>query len=375
MTAVAAIVVAAGCLYLLTAAWAVRRFAAERPMPPTDPVPVTILKPLCGAEPDLHDLLHSFCRQDYPRLQVVFGVQGEDDPAIAVVRRLIADLPGADLALVVDGRRHGGNLKVGNLINMMAAARHDLLVIADSDMKVTPAYLGAVTAPLADPAVGAVTCLYAGRCRGGRWSRLAAMAINYGFLPSVLVGRLGGRLQGCFGATIALKRATLERVGGFAALRDHLADDHALGEAVRAQGLRVVLSPYVVEDRVAEADFAALVRHELRWARTIRAVAPWSFAASAITHPGAWALLAIPLAGWAAAPLVLGAFAALLALMRTVERALALPPAPAWLALPRDLLSLAVLVMAFCGNTVIWRGRRFAVGPDGRLVMKEDPRS
>jgi ceramide glucosyltransferase len=178
---------AAGCLYLLYAGWVTRRFAARALRRTGQLLPASILKPLCGEDPDLYENLASFCRQDYPAFQLVFGVQDPADPAIAVVRRLMAEFPGRDLALVVERGHDGGNLKVANLQNMLPAARHELIVIADSDMRVAPDYLAAVTAPLLDPATGLVTCLYRGVPAAGRWSRLGASHINHGFLPQALV--------------------------------------------------------------------------------------------------------------------------------------------------------------------------------------------
>ena len=193
-----------GCIYLLYAGFAVRHFAARRQPIEADSGPVSILKPLCGEDPDLYDNLASFCRQSYAHWQIVFGVQDSNDPAIAVVRRLMAEYPDTDLALVVEGGRRDGNLKVANLQNMLPAARYELIVIADSDMRVAPDYLASVTAPLADPALGLVTCLYRGVPTGGIWSKLACLHINHGFLPQAVVAEMIGAGTGCFGATVAL---------------------------------------------------------------------------------------------------------------------------------------------------------------------------
>jgi ceramide glucosyltransferase len=362
---------AAGSLYLLFAGLAVRRFAARaQPLAPTAP-PVSILKPLCGEDARLYDNLESFCRQEYPQWQVVFGVQDAGDAAIPVVRRLIAAYPEADLDLVVEPSRRDGNLKVANLQNMLPKARHDVIVIADSDMQVRPDYLADVTAPLADRSTGLVTCLYRGVSAGGLWSELACLNINHGFLPQALVAAaLGERNGGCFGATIALRRDTLDAVGGLAAIAHSLADDHALGAAVRRLGRKVVLSPHVVDNVVAEPSLAALFRHELRWSRTIRAIAPAGFAGSILTQPmvlalGALALGAAPLPAAAALALALLCRAAM---VRMVDRALRLPRTPLWLMPLRDLLSFAVFIATFLSRTVAWRDRTFRIGRDGQLI-------
>ena len=359
-----------GVIYSVIALVAVRRFASLRPPQPGAHVPVTILKPLCGAEPELFENLRSFCRQAYPEVQIVCGVAAADDPASAIVRRLQAELPQADIALVIDGRNHGINGKVSNLINMMAAARHDLLVIADSDMRVEPDYLDAIVADVTASAGGLVTCLYVGHPIENFWARLGALYINHGFLPSVLVGRMFGVDTGCFGATMALERRTLEAIGGFEPFRDVLADDHALGAAVRALGRKVVLSPRLIGTSVGEADLKSLIQHELRWARTIRSIAPLGFAGSAATYPVALALLALPAAGFAggSALILAVALAARFLVSWGVDRAFGLAAQPRWLAPVRDVLSLGILIASFCGARVAWRGRAFRVGPDGRLT-------
>ena len=368
---------AVGVLYLAVAAWAVRRFVA---LPRTQSAfrpPVTVMKPLYGDEPNLYENLRSFCVQAYPHVQVVFGVGRASDPAVAVVEQLRADLPDADIALVVDGRIHGANFKIGNLINMMGRAKHDLLVIADSDMHVGPDYLDGVVGPLLEPGVGLVTCLYRGRPVGGTWSRVGAMFINHGFLAQVLVGRLVGADNGCFGATMALRHQTLEQVGGFEAFRDQLADDYALGAAVRGLGLRVALSPHIVDTQVCEPDIHALLRHELRWARTLRSIEPLGYGASIITHPLPAALALLIASGGTRYALAI--FAAVLAcrmVYNTVtDSALAATPSAAWLVPVRDLVSVSVLIASFCGTSVTWREHTFRVAPDGQLTLDGDVRS
>jgi len=361
----------AGAGYCVLARHAAIRFARQRPPAPMpDRPPVTVLKPLAGGDPELYDNLLSFLAQDWPEVQLVCGVSDAADPAIAVVERLRRDHPHRDIAMVIEPRRHGGNRKVGNLLNMVGAARHDVMVIADSDMRVDRDYLAAIVPPLSQNGVGLVTCLYRGRPRPDPWSALGALQINAGFVPQVLVGHLTGAAEGCYGATMALTRDTLARIGGFAALADHLADDWLLGEKVRGLGLRVVLSPYLVDDILSEAGLGPLFAHERRWARTIRLLAPWGQLGSIVTHPLPIALFALALGGgWMAMVALVLALTARLALVYGALRAFGLPTVPAWLVPVRDMLSFAVWLSCWFGSTVAWRGERYRVGADGKLTI------
>jgi ceramide glucosyltransferase len=335
---------------------------------------VSVLKPLHGDEPELYENLRSFAEQDYPGVQIVLGVNDPQDGALRAGRALIRDLPAREIALVVDPRARGSNRKVANLENMLEAARHEVIVLADSDMRVDPHYLAAVTAPLRDPLTGVVTCLYKGAASGGRWSELGAMHINFWFLPGALVADALGVGGGCFGATIALRRETLERIGGFTRLRDELADDHKIGDEVRALGLAVVLSPYIVETRVTEPTFTALWQHELRWARTERAVAPAGFAGSVLSHPVAIAALGAAMAGFGLTSSIFLVISCVLrwATARIVARALGLHPAKPWLLAVRDALSFAVFVASYFGRTVVWRDEFLRVEASGRMTANGD---
>lgn len=341
---------------------------------PKDQPPVTILKPLCGLEHGLIENLRSFCRQDYDRFQIVFGVRDADDPVIAVVKSIRAEFPEHDLVLVVNGRVIGRNLKVSNLVNMFSAARHDILVIADSDMRVRPDYLRAVVAPFARADVGATTCLYSGSSGSSPVSRLGAMFINDWFLPSALIPAILGKLAFCFGATMAVRRAVLAAGGGFEALAGFLADDYKLGQLVAAQKRMIALVPYVVENVVAEDSLKSLFDHEIRWARTIRSVQPVGYALSAVTEILPIALVAaIPMyiltdsALLAAVP-VIGALALRLGLHYAVGAAVGAKGVHApWLVPLRDLLSLAVRISSYSGNTVLWRQQVLTVRASSRI--------
>jgi ceramide glucosyltransferase len=356
--------------YLAGTVIAALRFARRRITLPDEQPAVSVLKPLYGTEPGLYENLLSFVDQDYRAMQIVFGVRNPDDDALPIARRLIAEHPDRDIALVVDSRVSGRNLKVANLVNMLPAARHDILVFADSDMRVGRHYLAAVTAPLRNPAIGLVTCLYKGQPSGGLWSRLGALHINFGFLPSALLGEAMGAGGGCFGATIALRRAVLERIGGLAVVRDELADDHRIGAAVRDAGFVTALSPYMVRTSVCERSFKCLWRHELRWARTVRLMAPVGFAGSVVTHTVALAALAALVCGFSLTSLVFLAMSCALrwASAAAIARTLRLPIAGLWLLPVRDLLSFAVFIGSFCGRNVSWRDQLFRIEPSGIIV-------
>jgi ceramide glucosyltransferase len=364
---------AIGCVYLWYACHAVQRFS-RRPLPSAAvQPPVTVLKPLHGEDPALAENLRSFCRQDYAQFQIVCGVADADDAAIPVVRTLMAEFPSLDLTLIIDPRRNGANLKIANLGNMLPAARHGLLVIADSDMRVRPDYLAAVTAPLVAPGMraGLVTCLYRGLSSGGLWSDLACLHINHGFLPQAVVAEALGLGAGCFGATMVLERSMLESAGALAALVNTLADDHVLGQLVRRQGARVELSPYLVDDIVAETSLLGLFRHELRWARTIRLVAPAGFLGSAVTYPVPFAAIAVALGGLPviAPVMLLVALACRIATGWRIDRAFGLRRSSWWLLPARDLLSFTIFVASFLGRRVAWRGRKFRIGRSGQLMI------
>ncbi len=362
----------AGIAYLVAAVGSVAAFARRRPGPaPDDCPPVTVLKPVCGLEHGLRESLRSFCDQDYPAFQVIFGVRDPQDPAIPVVREVIGEFPALQPLLLVGGAENAANLKVSSLANMFREARHDLIVVADSDMRVDRDYLRAVASPFGDPRVGAATCLYTGTPVGGLASRLGAMFITDWFLPSVLVALAFQELRFCFGATMAVRREALAAIGGFEALAPYLADDYMLGNLVAQRGYRVALSPYVVECVVAEADFRSLVAHELRWARTVRACRPAGYAFSIIGNGAVSLALLHFLASGLGAPglAVLLPAIALRVVLHAAVRAAARVPAPAspWLLPVRDLLCLAIWAASFRGRGVIWKGRRFSVRPDGRF--------
>jgi ceramide glucosyltransferase len=361
-----------GSAYSVLAGILVARFARSTRPVLHNAEDVTLLKPLYGAEPALAEDLRSFCMQDYPaEVQMVCGVQDPSDPAGDIVRRLRAKFPNRKIDLVVGSRPEGGNPKISNILNMFSLARHDILILSDSDMSVGPTYVRDVVAALQQPEVGLVTCLYRGRAVGGVWSRLAAAAVDQHFLPSVLVGLSLGLAKPCFGSTIALRRTTLQRIGGFEAFADTLADDYAMGDAVRRLGLKVAIPPFTIGHTFAETSFGEVLAHELRWARTIRLVDPIGYAGSIVTHPLPFALAALMLNGGSSA-ISIAVLAATLASRLFVPIQVGRLPgggkSSAWLSPFRDLVSFAVFIASFMPGAVKWRDRHYRVGSDGTVT-------
>lgn len=338
---------------------------SARALPAKAP-PTSILKPLCGTEPGLYERLRSFCQQPCAQLQIVCGVRDRDDPALEVVRRLQAEFPAIAVDIVADPSAPGASGKVSNLINMLPLARHDILVIADSDVRVGPDYLQRVIAPLLEEGVGIVTCLYRGSPGPGLWSLLGAMFINEWFMPAVRITARCGSRSFVSGATIAMRRAALNRIGGFAAIADQLADDYRLGELTRRAGLNTVLSDLEVETAVNEATLGHVLRHELRWLRTIRAVQPLGYAFAGVTFGMPAAILATVLAGGSRLTLAMLAITAIARFVLDSSPRKACPfLAQLWLVALSDLLTFSLWCWGFATRQVQWREARYRVARDG----------
>ena len=365
---------ALGCLFMLFAA--ALMWSSTRPQPATEPAPdLTILKPLHGDEAGLYENLASFCEQDYSgAVQIVFGVENPNDPAIAVVERLRAAYPGKALELVVEPRAVGSNPKVANLINMSGRIAHDVIVLADSDIRVRRDYLARLVGALERQGGGAVSCPYYGISTGSLWSHLAQLTIDSHFLPGVVVGARLKLSQPCLGSTIALRRSSLAAIGGFEPLADCLADDYVLGELLRERGEPVSVLSFAVGHVCAESSIVELWRHELRWALTIRTVDPLGYLGWTVTHAFPLALIAWLLGGgWPAVGLAAAALACRTVLIFATERGYGLPPHPYWLIPVRDLLSFAVFVAGFVARDVSWRGHHYELMSEG--ILKPDRRS
>ncbi len=382
LAGIAVLLAACGLLAVMAGAIAVQRFAVRAPARAQIHPAVTVLKPLCGDEPLLEAALASICGQAYPSFQVVFGVQDANDPALQVVQRVKDRFAACDIAVVVGAASHGPNRKISNLINMMEVARHDVFVFSDSDLHVAADYLERIVAALEMPGAGLVTTVCVGLpTTDGLAASLGATVISHSFLPGALLSRALGR-QDCLGTTMALRRGTLARIGGLASLVRHLADDHVLGRRIHMLGLGIELAGTVPLTAVPEGSLRALWQHELRWARTIRALEPVLFALSTVQFPLFWAAAAFALSGgspWFAV-LFTTAWAFRAGAARWIDHALLRQrwpagAAPVWLLPLRDVMSVTQVAASYLGARVVWRGRvmRADDGRTAALTRVESP--
>ena len=340
--------------------------------------PVTILKPIYGLDPDMLDCLRSFCQQDYPRYQVIFGLQDKNDPAIPLVKQVIKEFSDNDTSFIINTELHGTNHKVSNLINMSPNIKYEYILIADSDMRVSKKYLSQVVEPFSNEKVGVITCLYNGKPKGKITSRLNAMFINTWFLPSVLISHMLQPMRYCLGATMIVKRSILNRIGGFESLSNHLADDYILGKLISSLGYKIHLSDYIVENIVEETSFKNLTLHELRWARTLRRVEPIGYALTFLTDSlvlgiilgvtlyvitGGLILLLVPAFLTLVLRIILHNSSNEITKSGNITEILLIPL--------RDILSFFIRVISYTGNSVKWRDNMFSVDHLGLMHEKQ----
>jgi ceramide glucosyltransferase len=366
--------------YYALCLWSAARFLGERkaagggarPTPLLLP-PISILKPLRGTDPEMYESFRSHCLQNYSAYEIIFGVSEVDDPAIGFVERLKAEFPRIPIRVVLCLRNLGANTKVSNLAQMVTEARFEHFVVNDSDIRVDSDYLENVVAPLVDPKVGLVTCLYRGVASASLGSRLESLSISTDFSAGVLVARfLEGGIHFGLGSTLAFRRSDLSAIGGFEGLADYLADDYEIGRRIAALGLGVQLSTTVVETFLPRYNLKQFMEHQLRWARTIRDARPGGYAGLVATFGLPWALLALigaRGAGWAWALLgitVILRYAVALVVGRAVLQDKQLTR---WLALVplRDFVAALVWLIGLMGHRVTWRGDSFEL-KDGKLA-------
>jgi ceramide glucosyltransferase len=363
-------------IYYLLCLWSAAAFLREKQVDevvsPHPLPPVSILKPLKGADPDIYESFRSHCLQNYPEYEIIFGVSDPEDEAVTSVRQLQREFPQRAIHLVVSPNKLGPNVKVSNLEQMLQAARYEHLIVNDSDICVESDYLKRVMAPLADPKVGMVTCLYRGLAASTLGSRLEALGISTDFCPSVLAARqLERGIRFGLGSTMAFRRADLDRAGGFRGIVDFLADDYELGRRIAALGLQVKLSDVVVETHLPAYGLRGFLDHQLRWARGVRDSRAGGYFGLVSTFGLMWALLAVVAAqaalwSWAvlAVVVLLRVALALFVGERVLRDSQVLTYL--WLLPVRDLVAVAVWIASFAGHTVTWRGDRFQLNK-GRL--------
>ena len=343
------------------------RFTLRRRKPRLTPAmlsPVSLLKPLYGADPQGYESLKSYCVQDYPKFEILFGVGDPSDPAVGLVARLLQEHPDLPARLVVCPLKLGQNLKVSTLVQMLPEARFSHLLISDSDIRADPGYLRSVMSEFADPEVGLVTCLYRGAFADTLGSRLEALTIATNFAGGVLVAeRIEKGIHFGLGSTLAFSREALDSIGGLEPLLDYLADDFEIGSRISRAGRKAVLSTEIVDHYLPDYRFMDFLRHQLRWSRSTRASRPGGYAGMVFTFGFSWALLtALVVGGWAGWSLALTAFAVRAAAAvtlcagvlsdRRVLRQL-------WLLPLSDLMALVIWLGGYTGRIVVWRGRKF----------------
>ena len=358
--------IAAAVYYCLVIVAAARWRPARGAGPAHSLPPLSILKPVHGRDPRFYEAILSHAAQDYPEFEILFGMNTPDDPALQDIVRLQGEFPALRIEIAIVPTL-APNAKVGVLEELARRARYSVLLVNDSDIAVEPGYLRAVTAPLDQPGVGLVTCLY--RAAAESWaSRFEALGIATEFAPSVLVARLLGVAEFALGSTMVFRAETLRRIGGFAAIANYLADDYQLGRRIAQLGLRIEFAGVVVETDLGAGSWTQVWRHQLRWSRTIRVSRSLGYYGYVVTHATLWGLVALAAHQWQAAVLALGVrvvagvwVGAGILGDRKVRRDF-------WLIPLRDLFGFAVWAAGIFGDTVQWRDRQLKLRPDGRIV-------
>jgi ceramide glucosyltransferase len=372
-----AIIIAAGCGYSVYALFCMFRFFGSRAKDSEKKrlMPISVLKPVKGLDPDFRENVESFCRQDYPEYEVLIGFTDEDDEAVKVAREIADSTPEGRVRVVVSHEDMGVNLKVSNLQGLLKEARYPALVISDSDMRVEEDYLNTIVREYqSEPGVGLVTSLYKISNPTTAGAALESLTIALDFIPSVLVARkLEGMTFG-FGASMLLSKDAIEEVGGLRAIADYLADDYQIGNRLSKKGHKIILSKYVVEDVAGVMLLRQYYVHQLRWARTYKASRPWGFFGYGITHIFPLSLLFFGLEGPTAFSLSVLSVTLLLRLSLAAAAYRYLIRSGRWLRwlclLPlKDVTAFAIWAWSFAGRKVLWRGTSYTIGKGGKITQ------
>ena len=353
------------CLWSASVSLREQRAVASRPTLMEATPPISILKPLKGTDPQIYECLRSHCLQDYPEYEIIFGASDPNDPAIATVKKLQSEFPTNRIQLIVCPKILGANIKVSNLAQMLPVARHDHLIVNDDDIRVERNYLRRVIAPLADPTVGMVTCLYRGVAAPTLGSRWEALGISTDFCAGVLAARqLEGGVRFGLGSTLAFRRGDVQRIGGFESFADYLADDYELGRRIADLGLKVELSDVVVETVLPPYSMRNFLQHQLRWSRAIRDARAGGYTGLILTFGLMWSVVTVISASGARWSWELFASVTFLRLLvALVIGRVVLADRPLlrnlWLIPLRDITAVAIWIASFAGHTVSWRGDNF----------------
>jgi ceramide glucosyltransferase len=372
VTYVLLVLLAGAVVYSLLSIVAALRYLSVRPPALNSQEPISILKPLAGLDLGLESNLRSFFEQDYPAFEILFAVRTQDDPAVPIVENLRREYQQVPSRLLVTGESPYPNAKVYSLEQMLAAAANDLVVMSDSDIRVTPGLLRTVAAEFQDAGLGVATCPYRAVAGSSFWSRLEAIGMNTDFTAGILVARMLEGMKFAVGPTIAARRRVLQAIGGFDRLKDYLAEDFVMGKFASDAGHGVILSSYVIEHHIGSTDLRNTAAHRVRWTRSTRRSRPLGYVGQLFTMPLPLALLvcAVNQAWW---PVLLLTLVVRLLAAYTVS-ARVLHAEIKWLLLPiEDVNAFCFWLAGFFGNTIVWRGRRYRLYSDGRFELLPSP--
>jgi ceramide glucosyltransferase len=368
---VAAAFLAGSLVYSAMAIVAAWRYLSVQPPALHSREPISILKPLAGLDLDLETNLRTYFEQDYPDFEILFAARQADDPALPVVERLKENYPRVPCQVFITGEPPYPNAKVYSLDRMVREAANDLVVMSDSDVRVTSSLLRTAAAEFQDPKLGVATCPYRAVAGASFWSRLEATGMNTDFLAGMLVARMLEGVQFAVGPTIVARRRAIESIGGFDGLKSFLAEDFVLGKLAAEAGHGVILSSYMIEHHIGSSGFQENAAHRLRWTRSTRRSRPLGYVGQIFTMPLPLAVLicAVNPAWWPVLPIALAvrAAAAYTVSSRVLHARLN------WALLPlEDLAGFCFWLAGFFGNTIVWRGRRYRLHPDGRFELIAD---
>jgi ceramide glucosyltransferase len=371
-------------IFTAMALWTVPGFLRERRLAlaqlaerPGFTPPLTLLKPLHGAEPGLEQHLATFFEQDYPQYEILFCARTADDAGLAIARHVSARYPHIPAKfLSTGGEPDYINAKVASMELMACEASHDILIISDSDVRVTPNYLRSVALPFADPSVGAMTCPYRGvAVEGGLWARLEAVGMSVEMTSGVLVARSLEGMQFVLGPTMAFRRETIRSMGGFKVTADYCSDDFILGKETFKLGQTVILSHHAIDHMVLNSTLLASLKHQVRWMKSTRFSRPKGHFGTALTFSLPFGILGWVAAAWLSHPclgLALFAWSVLTRLALAVAVGRCVVRDKSWFGLLalypiRDFMGFCFWAASYAGRRILWRNSVYELLPGGKM--------